>query len=56
MNHCFLVINLDGFSENASADFRFFQKKLSPPFMRGGTEKRDFLSDSTGKMRFLSYL
>jgi hypothetical protein len=27
MNRCFLVFNLDGFSEKASVAMRFFQKK-----------------------------
>jgi len=31
MNRCFLVINLDGFSEIASVPARFFQKMQSRP-------------------------
>jgi len=57
MNRCFLEINLNGFSENASLRRLFFKKTaISASRVRGRIEKRDFLSVSTGKMRFLGYL
>ena len=57
MNRCFLTINLDGFSENASGFAVFFQKKaFALRETSDGAEKNDFLGVSTGKMRFLSYL
>ena len=57
MNRCFLVINLDGFSEIASVPARFFRKKsLVPHFLPAVPEKNVFLGVSTGKMRFLSCL
>jgi len=57
MNHCFLVFNLDGFSENASFPARFFQKKSFLLHNNAiGAENLVFLGVSTGKMRFLSYL
>jgi len=57
MNHCFLMNNLDGISENASFPMRFFQKKsflLHDAAI--GAENLVFLGVSTGKIRFLSYL
>jgi len=57
MNRCFLMFNLDVISENASFPLRFFQKKSF--LLRNvaiGAENLVFLGDSTGKIRFLSYL
>jgi len=57
MNHCFLMINLDGISEKSSIPGYFFQKKsLFLHSVPAGSEKIVFLVVSTGKMRFLSYL